>query len=280
MKMRNKGKVHPSPCSSSSSSSVCSNNDAAAFSVLKLLPAVILTIISVLSGEDREVLAYMITRSMKATNPSSLFLDEKNRKNTKKQHSNNNNNGHKSPLFDCECFECYTGYWVRWDSSPNRELIHQAIEAFEEHLSMGEKSKKVKNKKKDKMGRRGIEERLDFSVPKPALVINELSSPEIQETVSVSEGASLKSEEAVVETGESSQLLPKEEKEEEVVEEKQQEMVVAPSAVVDEQPVEKKAAVVVSGAGSSNHKGLARKVLPDVLGLLNSRLWSLWSPNV
>lgn len=274
--MRNKGKVHPSPCSSSS---VCSNNDAAAFSVLKLLPAAILTIISVLSGEDREVLAYMITRSMKATNPSSLFLDEKNRKNSKKQHSNNNNNGHKSPLFDCECFECYTSYWVRWDSSSNRELIHQAIEAFEEHLSMGEKSKKGKNKKKDKMGRRGIEERLDFSVPKPTVVINESSSstPDIQETVSVSEEASSRNEEPVVETGESSQLP----KEKEVEEEKQQEMVAAEaeSEAVDEQPVEKKA-VVVSGAGSSNHKGLARKVLPDVLGLLNSRLWSLWSPNV
>lgn len=31
---------------------------------------------------------------------------------------------------------------------------------------------------------------------------------------------------------------------------------------------------------TSNHKGLARKVLPDVLGLFNSRLWGLWNPNV
>lgn len=28
------------------------------------------------------------------------------------------------------------------------------------------------------------------------------------------------------------------------------------------------------------HKGLARKVLPDVMGIFTSRLWSLWSPNV
>lgn len=263
MKMRNKGKVHPSPCSSSSSSSsssVFSNNDAATFSVLKLLPAAILTIISVLSGEDREVLAYMITRSMKATNPSG-FLDEKNRKNSKRN-SSSNNNAHKSPSFDCECFDCYTSYWFRWDSSPNRELIHQAIEAFEEHLSMGEKSKKGKHKKKDKTGRRGIEERLDFSGPKA--VVNE--SPEIQETVPAAQD-SARNEETVFETGESSQL-PKEE------EEGEQQIV---GAVV-EQSAEK--AMVVSGAGSSNHKGLARKVLPDVLGLLNSRLWSLWSPNV
>ena len=25
------------------------------------------------------------------------------------------------------------------------------------------------------------------------------------------------------------------------------------------------------------HKGLARKVLPNIMGLLNSRIWSLWS---
>lgn len=28
------------------------------------------------------------------------------------------------------------------------------------------------------------------------------------------------------------------------------------------------------------HKGLVRKVLPDIMGLLNCRIWSLWSPNV
>ena len=28
------------------------------------------------------------------------------------------------------------------------------------------------------------------------------------------------------------------------------------------------------------HKGLARKVLPDVIGLFNSRLWNLWGPNM
>ncbi|GAB4828591.1 hypothetical protein Ancab_018251 [Ancistrocladus abbreviatus] len=37
--------------------------------------------------------------------------------------------------------------------------------------------------------------------------------------------------------------------------------------------------VVPSPAGG-NHKGLARKVLPDVIGLLNSRLWNLWNLNV
>ena len=40
--------------------------------------------------------------------------------------------------------------------------------------------------------------------------------------------------------------------------------------------------MVVAAATTNNnhHKGLARKVLPDVLGLFNSRLWNLWGPNV
>lgn len=30
----------------------------------------------------------------------------------------------------------------------------------------------------------------------------------------------------------------------------------------------------------TTHKGLARKVLPDFMGIFHSRYWSLWSPNV
>ncbi|KAI3770287.1 hypothetical protein L6452_01414 [Arctium lappa] len=33
------------------------------------------------------------------------------------------------------------------------------------------------------------------------------------------------------------------------------------------------------GTAASQHKGLARMVLSDVIGLFNWRLWSLWSPN-
>lgn len=264
--MRNKGKVHPSPsCSSSSSSSVSSPNNDAVLSVLKLLPAAILAIASVLSLQDREVLAYMITRSMKATNPS-IFLEEKSRKNSKKSSSNGNNSHSKSPSFDCECFDCYTSYWFRWDSSPNRELIHQVIEAFEEHLSLGEQSKKGKNKKKDKISRRGGTEK--------KMVAGNESPPEIIAEEITSPVQSLPENEAFPpEITENSQITSTVEEEKEVT---------AAVAVV-EQPEKEEKVVVVSGAaaGTSNHhKGLARKVLPDVLGLLNSRLWSLWSPNV
>ena len=39
-------------------------------------------------------------------------------------------------------------------------------------------------------------------------------------------------------------------------------------------------AEIIQGMVASNHKGLTRKALSEVLGLLNSRLWSLWIPNV
>ncbi|KAK2978041.1 hypothetical protein RJ640_000702 [Escallonia rubra] len=126
MKVRNKGKVHSSP--SLSSSPPPSLPNAEAFSVMNLLPAAILALVSILSLQDREVLAYMITKSMKSTNPATVS-DEK--KKTQKK----SGMPHKPSVFDCECFDCYTSYWFRWDSSPNHKLIHQAIEALEDHLS-------------------------------------------------------------------------------------------------------------------------------------------------
>ncbi|KAL0003059.1 hypothetical protein SO802_016840 [Lithocarpus litseifolius] len=96
MKIKNKGKIYPSPPSSSSSSSSSSSAipchfDGDFLSVLKLLPAAILVLASVLSLEDREVLAYMITRSMKTTTPSLNTQDSK-RKPPKKAPNNHNNN--------------------------------------------------------------------------------------------------------------------------------------------------------------------------------------------
>ncbi|GFY99946.1 hypothetical protein Acr_13g0013460 [Actinidia rufa] len=234
MKMRNKGKVYPSPSSSSTSmSSPPANRDS--LSILNLLPAAILALISILSLEDRHVLAYMITRSIKSVHPSSIVEEKK--KSLKKP------DAHKTPIFDCECFDCYTSFWFRWDSSPNRELIHQAIEAFEEHLFSEEQTKKSnKGKKKEKMSRRRTEKPADCSET-PAPVIEE-EFPSVEESFVV--------------------ILPED------------------NAVLPENDATspEKVEAAVRGSAASNHKGLARKVLPDVVGLLNSRLWSLWGPNV
>ncbi|CAF1928353.1 unnamed protein product [Brassica oleracea var. botrytis] len=225
MRTKNKGKVHPSPSPLPPLSSSSKGDDC--LSVLKLLPAVILVLVSDLSPEDKQVLAYLITRSLKTTTTTTVnaggrrsCCDSKNKK---------SRTHHKAPDFDCECFDCYTSYWFRWDSSPNRELIHQIIEAFEDHLennnsSAASQKSNGKKKKKDKSSRRrGVEESpIASEITEPVVVppCDEVKSPE-----------------------------------------KSTEMLSLPVAA------------------APGHKGLAWKVLPDVMGLFNSRFWRLWNPN-
>jgi len=102
------------------------------------LQSAILVLVSVLSAEDLEVLAYLITRSLNTTNVVSC----------KKKRS------HKAPLLDCQCFDCYTSYWSKWDSSSNRELINQIIEAFEDHLTRDEISASHTSKKNKKRAKK------------------------------------------------------------------------------------------------------------------------------
>ncbi|KAF3431016.1 hypothetical protein FNV43_RR25746 [Rhamnella rubrinervis] len=259
MKIKNKGKVYPSPSSSSS-------NDRDVLSVLKLLPAAILALVSVLSFEDREVLAYMITRSMKTSSTSSLVQESKKRS-TKKA---SNTNTHKPPVFDCDCFDCYRSYWFRWDSSPNRELIHQAIEAFEDHLTNGEKShlrSGGRGKRREKTGRREALKAADVKV-QPDVPVPESAKPEI-------------GEDSIAMVPSDNDLIPvsspeRTEDAEGIKRREEQAM----EEVEGLSPAEEDMAVFVRTAAASNNKGLARKVLPDVLGLLNSRLWSLWGPSV
>ncbi|KAL2903822.1 Ribosomal RNA small subunit methyltransferase H [Bienertia sinuspersici] len=259
-KSKNKGKVHPSPSSPSS----CSSNE----HVLNhLLPTAILTLISVLSLQDREALAYMITHS-----------HPKNTNNSKKNKSSNNNNNkkspssttHKSPCYDCCCFDCFSSFWNRWNSSPHRELIDQAIEAFEEHLASSEKNKKNKNhhsrsstskssssKKREKMGcsPADVEERESTGSP-PVVIGGDVEeregalSPETLVLVDVEER---EIEDYAIVTG---------------IGEDEEERESGPQN--EENKLQQQ----------QQHKGLARKVLPDVIGLFNSRLWNLWGPNV
>ncbi|KAI4336554.1 hypothetical protein L6164_015068 [Bauhinia variegata] len=250
MKIKNKGKVYPSPSSSSSASH---SSDEHVLSALKLLPAAILALASLLSIEDREVLVYMITRSVDAT-PTSIMQATKKKSSNSKKTIPNKNNTHKPPVFDCDCFDCYTSYWFRWDSSPNRELIHQVIEAFEDHLTNGDKSKKsvARAKKKERMTRRTTD--ASREIPPPDMDDNcGVAEPQDNESFpSISPRAS---EDAVA------------------------------AVNVEPQPVnaslaEEELKLAFRGSAVTSPRGLARKVLPDVLGLLNSRLWSFWSPNV
>ncbi|CAI9086911.1 OLC1v1020838C1 [Oldenlandia corymbosa var. corymbosa] len=166
-KLYRKGTVHPSPPPLVSSSD---NTLALAF-----LPPTILTLAVALSPQDREVLAYLISC---ASSSSSSFAgtpngSAKRRSNTS---SGNNSYGNSSPSasaaasqsarrstktdqhpasFNCYCFGCYMSYWIRWDSSPNRQLIHEIIDAFEQEGSSSSavqkgKTKKEKRKKNNK----------------------------------------------------------------------------------------------------------------------------------
>lgn len=41
-------------------------------------------------------------------------------------------------------------FWARWDSSPNRQLIHEIIDAFEDGLAQNKKTNKSKKERKKK----------------------------------------------------------------------------------------------------------------------------------
>ncbi|CAL9020885.1 unnamed protein product, partial [Prunus brigantina] len=148
MNIKNKGKVHPSPSSSSSSMKyVHTLHGLYKFdSLCFLLPTAILALASVLAG--------LITRSMKTTpNISSIQAQDPKKKSSKKGPKSTSASTHQPHMFDCDCFDCYRSYWFKWDSSPNREPIHQAIEASEDHPANDEKTKKNngRGKRRDKL---------------------------------------------------------------------------------------------------------------------------------
>lgn len=139
-KLYKKGTVHPSPPQIKSDDQL-----------LSLLPVAIFSLAAVLSPEDREVLAYLIS-----TASYSGELNFTSRVNKTKPGEVSHFDNH-SPLFHCDCFSCYTSYWVRWDSSPNRQLIHEIIDAYEDSLEKKNQTKKKKNVsgKKDRRKRSG-----------------------------------------------------------------------------------------------------------------------------
>ncbi|XP_038894832.1 uncharacterized protein LOC120083238 [Benincasa hispida] len=133
---RKRGTVHPSP-------PIISDH-------LSFLPTAILTLAAALSLEDREVLAYLISSC------SNDFTAVNNRSNHRGKAAHQKppaaakGGSDHPPAFSCDCFRCYTSYWVRWDSSPNRQLIHEIIDAYEEKLA---ESKAGKNNKKERKKR-------------------------------------------------------------------------------------------------------------------------------
>nr|XP_011467759.1 PREDICTED: uncharacterized protein LOC105352404 [Fragaria vesca subsp. vesca] len=131
-----KGKVHPSPPPSTPDP-------------FALLPATILTLTTALSVQDREVLSYLI--SYTNNNSTNIYTSKKARVSHEagKDHPD-------PPMSQCDCFRCYTSFWARWDASPNRQLIHEIIEAYEEKLA----EKKRRNPKVKKVRKNKVEEEI------------------------------------------------------------------------------------------------------------------------
>ncbi|KAJ8636107.1 hypothetical protein MRB53_010374 [Persea americana] len=112
-KLYGKGKVHPSP----SPSGVVHHPSDHVAALLCNLPATMITLTAALQPEEREVLAYLISSTWKFSENCNREMKKK-----KKEHP---------PHFNCICFRCYMSFWARWDSSPNRHLIHEILDAFE-----------------------------------------------------------------------------------------------------------------------------------------------------
>ncbi|XP_073030295.1 uncharacterized protein [Primulina eburnea] len=142
-KLYRRGTVHPTP-------------PAVSDQLLSFLPAAILTLAAALSQEEREMLAYLISCS------SANFSNSHHNKTPSTATSGGSKGGATDhPVcFSCCCFRCYMSYWVKWDSSPNRQLIHEIIDAFEESIfkeSRQEKNKRERRKSKSVKGKLCLE---------------------------------------------------------------------------------------------------------------------------
>ncbi|TYJ30987.1 hypothetical protein E1A91_A06G166300v1 [Gossypium mustelinum] len=153
-KLYRRGTVHSSP-------SITTDH-------LSFLPATILTLSAALSPEDKQVLAYLISCSNNDFGNFSGRRENTPKPQTKRSFSSSSSDHDHPPLFTCDCFRCYMSYWVRWDSSPNRQLIHEIIDAFEDEVAQSKKtkSKKERKKKGGVTGGSGSSKRPDLSLRK------------------------------------------------------------------------------------------------------------------
>ncbi|KQJ88507.1 uncharacterized protein LOC100845520 [Brachypodium distachyon] len=222
-----KGKVHPSPPAPVETT--------AEGVLLRLLPAAVFAMAAPLGAGGKEVLAYLVLASLRSSSaPPTPAREESAAR--RPPHG---------PELGCGCFECYTAYWSRWDGSPesDREAIHRAIEAFDEHLARQEEGKGNRRRKKraaakDKPGKgKGKASAAVSPLPPPIL-------PEQQEASSSSAVAVLTKDISVGE-------------EQKTVEE------------------EATAAVGLSD-GDGVQEERRRRVWDAVAGVFNWRGWTLW----
>ncbi|WOL11423.1 hypothetical protein Cni_G20185 [Canna indica] len=238
---KGKGKIHPSPAVPSSPP----NHDVLA--VLKLLPAAIVVLTAAMKYEDKEVLAYLITRSMHGPSAPRMATGGERRR------LRGPVAAHR-PLFDCGCFDCYTSFWSRWDCSPNRELIHQAIEAYEEHLASSEK-KGGRGRRKE---RRALDKSEKCKEKTKAEEPQKAAGPEslVVEEANKLRGEPTAADEAASVSGE-----------------------VADASAIGDGTGEEALDERNGQEEAEPTGGERRRGWPDLMELINSRFWNLWGPS-
>ncbi|TVU29980.1 hypothetical protein EJB05_21579, partial [Eragrostis curvula] len=58
------------------------------------------------------------------------------------------------PTFGCGCVDCYFSFWARWDRSPERDRISEALSAFEDHLAASAATTPPSSSKRREKGKR------------------------------------------------------------------------------------------------------------------------------
>lgn len=129
-KHQKKSKFRPSPATAAATTSK--------YLLSLQLPATSLT------PQDRKVLAYLV--SCGTSHKTVDTLDN------------------HPVVFECKCFRCYMSFWALWDMSPNRQLIHDIIEVYEEQLLLFEERKRKKRKRKKKKGKRVCDHKEEVNV--------------------------------------------------------------------------------------------------------------------
>ncbi|XP_057850265.1 uncharacterized protein LOC131060862 [Cryptomeria japonica] len=239
-----KGKVHPQPAPD-------------AYSVLRLLPVAVATLSAALPAEDREVLAYLIARS-----PDVLPLKD-NRRNTlplsslvEKEKASQQFPWSHGPSFECSCFQCYTSFWSRWDASPNRQTIHEAIDLYEEHMAARADAAKGNSKGKNRKGFKDKNPRhsscADESFPPP--VANDKSVVSVVQIEEEALKAALKLK----------QIVPPEEDAEHKEEE-------SSSGRGRDSPPPPPPPLTIGG------RGIMRRVFPNIMTFIADHLWTAWT---
>ncbi|KAJ4732613.1 hypothetical protein LUZ62_036851 [Rhynchospora pubera] len=97
------------------------------------LPVAVAALAVALSPEEKDVLFYLL--SVASGQPTNLRKSSEH-----------------SPDLGCGCFSCYKVFWERWDSSPNRQVIHEIIEKVEasEEGKSRRKSRRMRGKDRKK----------------------------------------------------------------------------------------------------------------------------------